>query len=62
MAGQIPGLTKRNLISTDSLCVEPITTKCAGAVAYLTAAFMRQEGSFGLHPVLERTPWFIRRA
>ena len=59
MAGQIPGLTRFNWALTDSLCAEPITTKCAGDVAYLTAAFMRQEGSFGLHPVLERTPWFI---
>ena len=59
MAGQILSLTKLNWASTDSLCAEPITTKYAGDVAYLTAAFMRQEGSFGLHPVLERTPWFI---
>ena len=59
MAGQILSLTKLNWASTDSLCAEPITTKYAGDVAYLTAAFMRQNGSFGLHPVLERTPWFI---
>ena len=59
MAGQILSLTKLNWASTDSLCAEPITTKYAGDVAYLTAAFMRQEGSFRLHPVLERTPWFI---
>ena len=59
IAGQILSLTKLNWASTDSLCAEPITTKYAGGVAYLTAAFMRQEGSFRLHPVLERTPWFI---
>ena len=59
VAGQILSLTKLNWASTDSLCAEPITTKYAGDVAYLTAAFMRQEGSFRLHPVLERTPWFI---
>ena len=59
MAGQILGLTKLNRASTDSLSAEPITTKYVGDVACLTAAFMRQEGSFGLHPVLERTPWFI---
>ena len=59
LASQILGLTKLNWASTDSLCAEPITTKYAGDVAYLTAAFMRQEGGFGLHPVLERTPWFI---
>ena len=45
-----------NWASTDSLCAEPITTKYAGDVAYLTAAFMRQDGSFRLHPVLERRP------
>ena len=49
----------QDCVSTDSLCAEPITTKYAGDVAYLTAAFMRQERSFRLHPVLERTPWFI---
>ena len=59
MASQILSLTKLNWASTDSLCAEPITTKYAGDVAYLTAAFMRQDGSFRLHPVLERTPWFI---
>ena len=59
MAGRIPGLTKLIWASTDSLCAEPITTKYAGDVACLTAAFMRQEGSFGLHPGLERTPWLI---
>ena len=59
MAGRIPGLTKLKRASTDSLCAEPVTTKCAGGVAGLTAAFMRREGSFGLHPVLEPTPWYI---
>ena len=59
MAGQILSLTKLNWASTDSLCAEPITTKYAGDVAYLAAAFMRQSGNFKLHPVLERTPWFI---
>ncbi len=52
-------LTKLNWASTDSLCAEPITTKYAGDIAYLTAAFLRQGGVFRLHPVLERTPWFI---
>ena len=59
MAGRIPGLIKHNWASTDSLCAEPITTKYAGDVACLTAVFMRQEGSFGLHSGLECTPWLI---
>jgi hypothetical protein len=59
IAVQILSLTKLNWASTDSLCAEPITTKYAGDVAYLTAAFLRQGGTFCLHPVLERTPWFI---
>lgn len=59
LAYQILSLTKLNWASTDSLCAEPITTKYAGDIAYLTAAFMRQEVDFKLHPVLERTPWFI---
>jgi argonaute-like protein implicated in RNA metabolism and viral defense len=58
-AVQILSLTKLNWASTDSLCAEPITTKYAGDIAYLTAAFLRQGGTFRLHPVLERTPWFI---
>jgi predicted HTH transcriptional regulator len=59
LASQILSLTKLNWASTDSLCAEPITTKYAGDIAYLTAAFMRQGGAFNLHPTLERTPWFI---
>ena len=60
LASQILSLTKLNWASTDSLCAEPITTKYAGDIAYLTAAFLRQEGApFQLHPVLKRTPWFI---
>jgi hypothetical protein len=56
---QVLSLTKLNWASTDSLCAEPITTKYAADIAYLTAAFMRQGSDFKLHPVLERTPWFI---
>jgi len=53
-------LTKLNWASTDSLSAEPITTEYARDIAYLTAAFLRQHGeTFRLHPVLERTPWFI---
>ena len=60
IAAQILSLTKLNWASSDSLCAEPITTKYAGDIAYLTAAFMRQGGpAFRLHPMLERTPWFL---
>lgn len=59
LAAQVLSLTKLNWASTDSLCAEPITTKYAGDIAYLMAAFMRQGRSFKLHPVLETTPWFI---
>ena len=59
VATQILSLTKLNWASTDSLCGEPITTKYAGDIAYLTAAFLRQKPTFKLHPILERTPWFI---
>jgi predicted HTH transcriptional regulator len=59
LAAQILSLTKLNWASTDSLCGEPITTKYAGDIAYLTDAFLRQTGTFRLHPVLENTPWFI---
>lgn len=59
LAMQLLSLTKLNWGSTDSLCGEPITTKYAGDIAYLTAAFLRQAPEFKLHPVLEQTPWFI---
>jgi len=59
LAIQILSLTKLNWASTDSLCGEPITTKYAGDIAYLTAAFLRQSPNFQLHRVLEKTPWFI---
>lgn len=59
LAVQILSLTKLNWASTDSLCAEPITTKYAGDIAYLTNAFLRQNQSFSLHPTLEKTPWFI---
>jgi predicted HTH transcriptional regulator len=59
LANQILSLTKLNWASTDSLCGEPITVKFAGDIAYLTDAFLRQTGKFTLHPVLEKTPWFI---
>jgi hypothetical protein len=59
LAAQILALTKLNWSSTDSLCGEPITIKYAGDIAYLTAAFLNQGEAFKLHPVLEKTPWFI---
>jgi hypothetical protein len=59
IATQVLSLTKLNWASTDSLCAEPITTKYAGDIAYLTAAFLRQAPTFKLHPLLEQTPWFI---
>lgn len=59
LAMQILSLTKLNWASTDSLCGEPITTKYAGDIAYLTSAFLRQGRAFKLHNVLEQTPWFI---
>jgi argonaute-like protein implicated in RNA metabolism and viral defense len=59
LAVQVFCLTKLNWASTDAFCGEPITLKYAGDIAYLTAAFMRQSDQFTLHPVLERTPWFL---
>lgn len=59
LARQVLALTKLNWASSDALTGEPITTKYAGDIAYLTAAFMRQGRPFTLHPALERTPWFL---
>ncbi len=59
LALQVLNLTKLNWASTDSFTSEPITTKYAGDIAYLTAAFLRQREPFQLHRVLERTPWFV---
>ncbi len=59
LAVQILNLTKLNWASTNSFCGEPITLKYARNIAYLTAAFLRQSGSFKLHKALEKTPWFI---
>jgi hypothetical protein len=59
LARQILALTKLNWASSDALTGEPITTKYAGDIAYLTAAFLRQGKPFTLNPALERTPWFL---
>jgi len=52
-------LTKLNWASTNALTGEPITTKYASKIAYLTEKFIQRKGDFKLHKVLERTPWFI---
>jgi argonaute-like protein implicated in RNA metabolism and viral defense len=59
LALQVLSLTKLNWASTDAFCGEPITLKYAGDIVYLTAAFIRQKEQFQLHPVLEKTPWFL---
>ena len=59
LAVQILSLTKLNWASTNSISGEPITTKYAGDIAYLTDAFRRQGKEFRLHSALEATPWFI---
>lgn len=52
-------LTKLNWASTNALTGEPITTKYALSIAYLTEKFIQRKGGFRLHRILERTPWFI---
>lgn len=52
-------LTKLNWASTNALTGEPITTKYASNIAYLTEKFIQRRGNFKLHKVLEKTPWFI---
>ena len=58
-AKQILSLTKLNWASTQALCGEPITIKYAHDIAYLTEKFIQRRGKFTLHPVLEKSPWFI---
>lgn len=59
LAVQMLNLTKLNWSSTNAFSGEPVTTYYAHHIAYLTAAFLRQSPVFKLHPVLEKTPWFI---
>jgi hypothetical protein len=59
IATQVLNLTKLNWASTDGLCAEQITTKYAGDIAYLTAAFLRLAPTFKLHQLLKQAPWFI---
>lgn len=58
-AKHLLALTKLNWASTNALTGEPITTKYALNIAYLTEKFIQRRGAFKLHKVLERTPWFI---
>jgi predicted HTH transcriptional regulator len=58
-AKHLLSLTKLNWASTNALTGEPITTKYASNIAYLTEKFIQRKGDFKLHKVLERTPWFI---
>lgn len=58
-AKHLLALTKLNWASTHSLTNEPITTKYALNIAYLTEKFIQRKGDFHLHKVLQKTPWFI---
>lgn len=58
-AKHLLSLTKLNWASTNALTGEPITTKYASEIAYLTEKFIQRTGNFKLHPALEKTPWFI---
>ena len=58
-AKQLIYLTKLNWASTQSLCGLPITIKYAKDIARLTSVFLERNEKFELHPVLEKTPWFI---
>ncbi len=58
-AKHLLSLTKLNWASTNALTGEPITTKYASDIAYLTEKFIQRKGNFKLHKVLEKTPWFI---
>lgn len=58
-AKHLLALTKLNWASTNALTGEPITTKYALNIAYLTEKFIQRRGNFKLHKVLEKTPWFI---
>ena len=58
-AVQLLNLTKLNWASSSSISSEPITTKYASDIAYLTMAFLEIDNRFKLHRALENTPWFI---
>jgi predicted HTH transcriptional regulator len=58
-AQHILSLTKLNWASTQTINGEPVTTKYAHDIARLSQVFYRRKGEFKLHPVLEKTPWFI---
>lgn len=58
-AKHLLALTKLNWASTNALTGEPITTKYALDIAYLTEKFIQRKGHFSLHKILEKTPWFL---
>jgi predicted HTH transcriptional regulator len=58
-AKHLLALTKLNWASTSALTGEPITTKYALDIAYLTEKFIQRKGRFTLHKILEKTPWFL---
>ncbi len=58
-AQQILSLTKLNWASTQTINRQPVTTKYAHDIARLSQVFYRRKGEFKLHPILEKTPWFI---
>ncbi len=59
VAQHILALTKLNWASSQSVNGEPVTIKYARDVARLSQVFLRRKGIFRLHPVLEKTPWFL---
>lgn len=59
VAQHLLALSKLNWAGTQSVNAEPVTTKYAYDIARLSSVFYKRSGSFKLHPVLEKTPWFI---
>ena len=59
IAQHLLALTKLNWASVQSIVGEPVTIKYARNIAQLSSAFLRRTGEFRLHPVLEKTPWFL---
>jgi len=59
VAQHLLALSKLNWAGTQSVNAEPVTTKYAYDIARLSSVFYKRSGSFKLHSVLEKTPWFI---
>jgi len=59
IAYNLLALTKLNWASTKSYCREPITTKFAGNIAYLTARFKDIEWKHIVNSALRDKPWFL---